>query len=189
MGKFVYFTSAEKRQANEVDLPSFLLDRGEKLIMAGRDYRLASDHSITVRGAKWFDHATRRGGGAVGFVMAFYDKTYPEAVTMLLGRDGQGIIPIVKKEPEPREPKPFALPEAYLNMRRLYAYLTAHRRIDRDVVTEFVREKLLYEDAAHHNCVFVGMDEHGVASPWRTQKDSLYRRELGQRKNRYRSST
>lgn len=26
MGKFVYFTSAEKRQANEVDLPSFLLD-------------------------------------------------------------------------------------------------------------------------------------------------------------------
>ncbi len=40
MGKFVYFTSAEKRQANEVDLPSFLLDRGEKLIMAGRDYRL-----------------------------------------------------------------------------------------------------------------------------------------------------
>lgn len=50
MGKFVYFTSAEKRQANEVDLPSFLLDRGEKLIMAGRDYRLVSDHSITVRG-------------------------------------------------------------------------------------------------------------------------------------------
>ena len=29
MGKFVYFTSAEKRQANKVDLPSFLLDRGE----------------------------------------------------------------------------------------------------------------------------------------------------------------
>ena len=145
MGKFVYFTSAEKRQANEVDLPSFLLDRGEKLIMAGRDYRLASDHSITVRGPMWYDHAARKGGRAISFVQQFYDKTYPEAVTMLLGRDGQGIIPIVKKEPESREPKPFALPEAYLNMRRLYAYLTTHRRIDRDVVTEFVREKLLYQ--------------------------------------------
>ena len=163
MGKFVYFTSAEKRQANEVDLPSFLLDRGEKLIMAGRDYRLVSDHSITVRGPMWYDHAARKGGRAISFVQQFYDKTYPEAVTMLLGRDGQGIIPIVKKEPESREPKPFTLPEAYLNMRRLYAYLTTHRRIDRDVVTEFVREKLLYEDALHHNCVFVGMDEHGVA--------------------------
>lgn len=82
---------------------------------------------------------------------------------MLLGRDGQGLIPIVKKEPGPREPKPFALPEAYLNMRRLYAYLTTHRRIDRDVVTEFVREKLLYEDTLHHNCVFVGVDENGEA--------------------------
>ena len=163
MGKFVYFTSAEKRQANEVDLPSFLLDRGEKLIMAGRDYRLASDHSITVRGPMWYDHAARKGGRAISFVQQFYDKTYPEAVTMLLGRDGQGIIPIVKKEPEPREPKPFALPEAYLNMRRLYAYLTTHRRIDRDVVTAFVQEKLLYEDDPHHNCVFVGLDENGEA--------------------------
>ena len=45
----------------------------------------------------------------------------------------------------------------------LYAYLTTHRRIDRDVVTEFVREKLLYEDALHHNCVFVGLDENGEA--------------------------
>ena len=115
MGKFVYFTSAEKRQANEVDLPSFLLDRGEKLIMAGRDYRLASDHSITVRGPMWYDHAARKGGRAISFV------------------------------------------------RRLYAYLTTHRRIDRDVVTEFVRGNLLYEDALHHNCVFVGLDEHGEA--------------------------
>lgn len=97
MRKFVYFTSAEKRQANEVDLPSFLLDRGEKLIMAGRDYRLASDHSITVRGPMWYDHAARKGGRAISFVQQFYDKTYPEAVAMLLGRDGQGIIPIVKK--------------------------------------------------------------------------------------------
>ena len=88
MGKFVYFTSAEKRQANEVDLPSFLLDRGEKLIMAGRDYRLASDHSITVRGPMWYDHAARKGGRAISFVQQFYDKTYPEAVTKLLGRDG-----------------------------------------------------------------------------------------------------
>lgn len=144
MGKFVYFTSAEKRQANEVDLPSFLRDRGEKLLQAGREYRLASDHSITVRANRWYDHAARRGGHAISFVRQFYDKTFPEAVTMLLGRDGQGIIPIAKQEPEPQEPKPFALPKPYLTMRRMYAYLTKHRCIDRDVVTAFVQEKLLY---------------------------------------------
>lgn len=163
MGKFVYFTSAEKRQANEVDLPSFLLDRGEKLIMAGREYRLVSDHSITVRGPMWYDHAARKGGRAISFVQQFYDKTYPEAVSILLGRDGQGIIPIAKQEPEPQEPKPFALPKPYLTMRRMYAYLTKHRCIDRDVVTAFVQEKLLYEDDPHHNCVFVGLDENREA--------------------------
>lgn len=163
MGKFVYFTSTEKRQANEVDLPSFLRDRGEKLLQAGREYRLASDHSITVRANRWYDHAARRGGHAISFVRQFYDKTFPEAVSMLLGRDGQGIIPIAKQEPEPQEPKPFALPKPYLTMRRMYAYLTKHRCIDRDVVTAFVQEKLLYEDDPHHNCVFVGLDENGEA--------------------------
>lgn len=158
MGKFVYFTSAEKRQANEVDLPSFLRERGEKLLQAGREYRLASDHSITVRANRWYDHAARRGGHAISFVQQFYDKTFPEAVSMLLGRDGQGIIPIAKQEP-----KPFALPKPYLTMRRMYAYLTKHRCIDRDVVTAFVQEKLLYEDDPHHNCVFVGLDENGEA--------------------------
>ena len=161
MGKFVYFTSAEKRQANEVDLTSFLRDRGEKLLQAGREYRLASDHSITVRANRWYDHAAQRGGHAISFVRQFYDKTFPEAVSMLLGRDGQGIIPIAKQEPQ--EPKPFALPKPYLTMRRMYAYLTKHRCIDRDVVTAFVQEKLLYEDDPHHNCVFVGLDENGAA--------------------------
>lgn len=163
MGKFVYFTSTEKRQANEVDLPSFLRDRGEKLLKAGREYRLASDHSITVRANRWYDHAARRGGHAISFVRQFYDKTFPEAVSILLGRDGQGIISIAKQEPEPQEPKPFALPKPYLTMRRMYAYLTKHRCIDRDVVTAFVQEKLLYEDDPHHNCVFIGLDENGEA--------------------------
>ena len=85
------------------------------------------------------------------------------ALAMLLGRDRQGIIPIAKQEPEPQEPKPFALPKPYLTMRRMYAYLTKHRCIDRDVVTAFVQEKLLYEDDPHHNCVFVGLDENGEA--------------------------
>lgn len=53
--------------------------------------------------------------------------------------------------------------QRYLTMRRMYAYLTKHRCIDRDVVTAFVQEKMLYEDDPHHNCVFVGLDENGEA--------------------------
>ena len=162
MGKFVYFTSAEKRQANEVDLPSFLRDRGEKLLLAGREYRLASDHSITVRGAMWYDHAAQKGGHAISFVQQFYGKSYPEAVTMLLGRDGQSIIPIAKQEPEPQKPKPFALPPRNTDDRRVFAYLRK-RGIAAQVIRQFMNSGMLYEDAEHHNCVFVGKDHAGQA--------------------------
>ena len=53
-------------------------------------------------------------------------------------------------------------PPKNANQRRLYAYLIKQRHIDKDVITHFVRAGTLYEDAAHHNCVFVGTDEDGV---------------------------
>ena len=87
MPKFIPFTDAQKEQAASVDLEEFLRHRGEKLIASGRDKRLASDHSITIRGCEWFDHATEQGGKAISFVKQFYGLSYPEAVSMLLGDD------------------------------------------------------------------------------------------------------
>ena len=68
MGTFIYFTDEQKRRANSVNLAEFLRWRGEKLLPSGRDKRLASDHSITVRDNQWFDHATGEGGLAVDFI-------------------------------------------------------------------------------------------------------------------------
>ena len=58
--------------------------------------------------------------------------------------------------------KPFALPPANKEMRRVFAYLIKHRGIARDVVAHFAKAGLLYEDAEYHNAVFVGMDTDGV---------------------------
>lgn len=77
---------------------------------------------------------------------------------MLLG----GAAGTVKNR-EAKRRKPFSLPTANQNMRRVYAYLVKHRGIDRSVVTHFVKAGLLYEDAQYHNAVFVGTDEHSVA--------------------------
>ena len=46
-------------------------------------------------------------------------------------------------------------------MHRVFAYLLKTRGLDADVVSYFARRKLLYEDAAHHNAVFIGTDEGG----------------------------
>ena len=72
MAKYIHFTEEQKQQAASVDLERFLLCRGEKLITSGREKRLARDHSVTVRGNEWYDHAEERGGHAVSFVQKFY---------------------------------------------------------------------------------------------------------------------
>ena len=65
MSKYIPFTTEQKEQAASVDLEEFLRRRGEKLITSGRDKRLASDHSITIRGCEWYDHAAEQGGRAI----------------------------------------------------------------------------------------------------------------------------
>ena len=157
MSTYIHFTEEQKERAATVDLEYFLRQRGEKLLSSGRDKRLASDHSVTIRGCQWFDHDSRQGGNAISFVRFFYNRTYPEAVTMLLDE----MYPCAPKATE-ASPKPFALPPVNSDMRRVYAYLVKHRNIARDVVAHFARKKLLYEDAKYHNAVFVGTDETGV---------------------------
>ena len=91
MSSYIHFTEEQKERAAAVDLEQFLRCRGEKLIASGRDKRLARDHSITIRGNEWYDHAEERGGHAVSFVQQFYGLSYPEAVSLLLcGEQGAG---------------------------------------------------------------------------------------------------
>ena len=71
MPGYVYFTEEQKQRANAVDLEDFLVRQGEKLLRSGREKRLASDHSITIRRNRWYDHATEKGGFAIDFVRTY----------------------------------------------------------------------------------------------------------------------
>ena len=169
MEPFIDFTDEQKRRANAVDLEDFLLRRGERLIPSGHDKRLASDHSVTIRGSEWYDHEVKQGGHAIDFVRMYDGCSFQEAVMKLLnGEQGQIFRPAKEEKTEPS--KPFALPPAQHSMRRVYAYLMKQRHIGRDIITHFARAGTLYEDAEYHNAVFVGTDEHGV--PRHAQKRS-----------------
>ena len=169
MGTYIHFTEDQKQKANSVDLVEFLKMQGEILIPSGREKRLQSNHSITVRGNEWFDHATKEGGLAIDFVQNFYGQTFPDAVTMLL--NGEQGVPYSKAIKREESRKPFELPPRNNDMRRLFAYLIKHRLIDQDVVSFFAKEKLIYESKEpsvdkskeYHNAVFIGYDEKGIA--------------------------
>ena len=161
---YIHFTEEQKQAARETDLAAFLQRRGEELKRSGSEYEWKDGSAkVTIRGNLWFHQYERVGGDAIDFVQRFYSLDYPQAVALLLdGRFGFE-KPTQHATIQQKPTKKFLLPKRNNGMHRVYAYLLQQRGIDREVLNAFVRERMIYESAEHHNAVFVGYDQDGVA--------------------------
>jgi hypothetical protein len=150
------YTQAQIDKANAVDLEKFLREQGETLVRSGKEYRWKAHDSLTVCGNKWFRHSQSKGGLPVDFVMEFYGKSFPEAVQMLTGEPGE-----VQPEADPAPSPAFRLPLRNVTNANILNYLTQERKLSPSLVNFFIVAGDIYEDAAHHNVVFVGRDADG----------------------------
>ena len=169
---YIHFSEQEKQMANEADIVSYLHSIGESTERHGREHWWESPSGkVSIRGSDWYSQYERVGGGAIGFLQKFYGMKYPDAVRTLLGQDaGKEIVRTPRQQTKEKEKKPFAVPSKHSDMRRVYAYLTSERMIDREVIRAFESKGLIFEDAEHHNAVFVGVDANG--EPKHIQKRS-----------------
>ena len=150
------YTQAQIDKANAVDLEKFLRAQGETLVRSGKEYRWKAHDSLTVCGNKWFRHSQSKGGFPVDFVMEFYGKSFPEAVQMLTEEPGE-----VQPEADPAPSPAFRLPLRNVTNANILNYLTQERKLSPSLVNFFIAAGDIYEDAAHHNVVFVGRDADG----------------------------
>ena len=150
------YTQAQIDKANAVDLEKFLRAQGETLVRSGKEYRWKVHDSLTVCGNKWFRHSQSKGGFPVDFVMEFYGKSFPEAVQMLTGEPGEA-----QPEADPAPSPAFRLPLWNVTNANILNYLTQERKLSPSLVNFFIAAGDIYEDAAHHNVVFVGRDADG----------------------------
>ena len=151
------YTEEQIARANQTDLASFLNARGEQLVKSGREYRWKKHDSVTVSGNRWYRHSQGRGGYPVDFVMEFYHATFPEAVKMLIDEEGEG------RQKSCLAPSPdFRLPEKSETNETVIKYLTEIRRLEKDLVEEWIAGGNIYEEKKHHNVVFVGRDADGI---------------------------
>ena len=160
------FTDAEMQIAKETDLPELLTHLGYQVRRIGRYHTTAEMDSLRIKDRrKWFRYSQNTGGDAITFLQQFCGKSFPEAVEYLLAFHGRArdspakAVPSVKRD---EVQKPFTLPPRNTDDKRVFAYLRK-RGIAAQVIWQFLNAGLLYEDAVHHNCVFVGRNESGQA--------------------------
>ena len=150
------YTQDQIDRANAANLEDFLRAQGETLVRSGKEYRWKAHDSLTVCGNKWFRHSQSKGGFPVDFVMEFYGKSFPEAVQMLTGEPGEA-----QPEADPAPSPAFRLPLRNVTNANILNYLTQERKLSPSLVNFFIAAGDIYEDAAHHNVVFVGRDADG----------------------------
>lgn len=149
------YTQEQIDRANQVDLVQFLHSQGETVIKSGNEYRWKRHDSLTVKENKWFRHSQSKGGYPIDSVMEFFSKTFPEAVFLLIEEaPAENSITAAPSEK-------FRLPPRNRYIERAMVYLR-QRKIPEELIQEFYREGLIYEDAQRHNVVFVGKDESGI---------------------------
>ena len=160
------FTDTEMQTARETDLPELLTHLGYQVKRIGRYYTTAEMDSLRIKDRRtWFRYSQGIGGDAITFLQHFCNQSFPEAVEYLLTFQGRPRDAPVKTKPVTKQDKPseqFALPPRNADDRRVFAYLRK-RGIAAQVIRQFMNSGSLYEDAVHHNCVFVGRDHTGQA--------------------------
>lgn len=156
-----HFTEEELALARDTDLPELLASLGYQVKRVGNYHTVREMDSLRVKNRRsWFRYSENQGGDAIAFVQRFCQKSFPEAVKYLLDYHGGARSFRASPPVSRREPVPFVLPPPAPDHRRVTAYLQK-RGIAPQVIRDFIAAGLLYEEAAHHNCVFVGKNSAG----------------------------
>lgn len=166
-GEYIPLTQAQIAAAQHTDIAEYLRSRGEKVKREGSHFIWKEHDSCVITGYMWYQNSTGKHGAAVAFVQHFFGMSFPQAV-LELTQEKQ--LPIDWIEPNTETEKPlkaeslpvaFTLPQSAPDHRRLFAYLTKTRCISPDIVSDFLLDKLIYQDT-DGNIVFVCYDKNGV---------------------------
>ncbi len=128
----------------------------------GNEY-ICNEHDslcVDADSCKWYWHSKQLGGGnAVDYLCRVEKMSFPAAIEMLLGKYSE-FTGERKEVDQVRQHHTLSQPSRTPRYRRLFAYLTRTRCIDRTIVQKLVDERRIYEDV-NGNVVFCGFDENG----------------------------
>ena len=167
-GEAIGYNSYEREEALGVSLTSLASAMGYTPIRQGRHYSLKEMDSLVIYNDRswnrWSKKGNINGGTQIDFLMEFGNvQTAAQAIKQLIDFRGGNVVERTAQREEIKEPESrnLALPPKNNNYKRVFAYLIKTRGLSQEVVYDFVHRRLIYEDALHHNIVFLGYDPNG----------------------------
>ncbi len=172
MASKAFYTKEEIDQAKNVDLIDFIRRCEYEVIPKGpRAHCLKEHDSFVITNNRWIWNRENIGGSVIDFAMHYPNKntrTFTEAMNYIQEIMNNGRVSCDPRESKSSEKKEtsktfssLALPDRYQNNKRVFAYLSKTRCIDKDIVWDMIKQRKIYECAQYHNCVFLGNDKEG----------------------------
>lgn len=155
------FTEEQIKEASEVNILSLVALRGMDVKkMSRREYKIPGYGGLIVRadGLKWNWFSQNKGGTAIQFIMEFDNLSWVDSIKKLLDSDYEDVKYIPPPKIDFSKKEELILPKKNSTYKHIFAYLIKTRKLDADIVKQFVTEKKIYEDE-RKNCVFVSYDE------------------------------
>lgn len=140
------FTQEQFEQAIAVPLVPFMEQRGYKLKRVGNEFRLVDHDSFVISNNLWQWNSRQIGGNVLSLLTKVEGMDMVEAVLTLCGENinHDKYTSYRLKEPKKQEKK-IVLPPQNANARRVFAYLMKTRGIDRDIISNLMKQGKIYE--------------------------------------------
>ena len=150
----------EITKARQMDLLTYLrrYEPDELVHFSGNTYCTRTHDSLKISNGKWYWWSRGIGGrSALDYLTKVKGVELRQAVEILAGAPRPSVHEKIAEQKE-EAIKLIQLPPRHADNRRVFAYLSGSRGIDPEIINHCIKAGQLYEDAKHHNCVFLGFD-------------------------------
>lgn len=147
------------QKAKQMDLLTYLQSyEPGNLKKISHDTWCTKDHdSLKISNGKWHWFSRHIGGKtALDYLIKVRGISFVNAVEMITGYSSV-LPPIYTPAAKPKQSKELELPERCSDIYEVRRYLKG-RGIANTIIDYCYNNKMLYEDAEYHNCIFLGFD-------------------------------
>ena len=175
------FTDEQLNAARGADLAEYFQTHGYDCELRRNELHVKGygGFYINTQTGGWYCFAENKGGkNAINCLVEMLGMDLKTAVSELTGGSYSHTSTYERYTPPPPKKHELVLPERADNMRNVFAYLCRTRKIDSQIVSDLVKEGLLYQDK-RGNAVFLHKDESGQIIGAELQGTNTYKRFKG----------